>query len=212
MSGALASTGWSRGAAPRGSRRGRWGRRGQRVLAASLLGPLAAALLAAAGPEGPGEHEVKAQFLHRFALFIEWPADAFADPKEPLVFGVLGKDPFGGALEEALRDKRIAGRGLVVKRFPELKDLEPCHVLFVSESMKSSLKEVLQAVKGKPTVTVSDLDAFAEEGGVFRFFLAEKKVRFKINLSAAERARVTISSRLLQVGEAFREPASRTAK
>lgn len=169
---------------------------------------LFAALSSRAGAQTattPTEYEVMAQFLHRFAMFLEWPKAAFADAKSPIIFGVAGDDPFGDHLEQTLKGKTIDGRPLVLKRFKDVKDIEACHVLFVSKSLKDSYKDVYTLLKNKHTVTVSDIDDFAEKGGVFRFFLADKKVRFKINLTAAVRAGVTISSRLLQVGVPFKE-------
>ena len=48
------------------------------------------------------EYELKASFLFRFTEFVEWPAGAFASREAPLRICIVGPDPFGDALDEAL--------------------------------------------------------------------------------------------------------------
>jgi len=54
----------------------------------------------ASGQElAPSEYQMKAAFLYNFAKFVEWPP-AVLRGNSTLVIGVLGDDPFDGALEE----------------------------------------------------------------------------------------------------------------
>src|ERR1700681_3665474 len=48
------------------------------------------------------EYQVKAAFLYNFAKFVDWPAEAFGSSGAPFVIGVVGDDPFGGALDQAI--------------------------------------------------------------------------------------------------------------
>src|SRR5882762_3409674 len=59
------------------------------------------------------ENQVKAVFLFNFAQFVEWPPEAFPEAQTPLVIGVLGEDPFGGFLDETVRDEKVNNRPLV---------------------------------------------------------------------------------------------------
>ena len=81
------------------------------------------------------EYAIKAAYLYQFSRYVQWPADAFANDRSPLVIGVLGTDPFGGILEEIARTKRIEGRPIVVRRFASMAEYTPCHILFVSSSV-----------------------------------------------------------------------------
>src|SRR6185295_17077931 len=58
----------------------------------------------------PSEYQVKAVFLFNFTQFVDWPAQSFADARAPFVIGVLGRDPFGSALDEAVRGETVNGR------------------------------------------------------------------------------------------------------
>jgi len=163
-------------------------------------------------PKVDTEFRVKAAYLFNFARFVEWPARAFKDQRTPYVFAVLGEDPFQEVLDETFRGKTINGRELMIKRFPSIADLEPCHVLFVGRSEKDRLANLARALEGQPVLTVSDLEGFARSGGVFRFFIEDKKVRFEVNIDAAHRAELKISAKLLQVGVIVRDPSPEEAK
>ena len=47
--------------------------------------------------------------------------------------------------------------------------------------------------------SVSDREKFAESGGVAQLILENNRMRFAINLAAAQRARLQISSKLLSL-------------
>ncbi len=158
---------------------------------------LTSASQARAQSEPPTEYQVKAAFLYNFAKFVEWPADAFPDVQSPIVLGILGDDPFGSVLDKMIYGKAANGRGFVVKRVSEDAKLRSCHILFISSSEKKHLARILEGLKGAGVLTVGDMDRFAESGGVIHLLLAENKVRFGINLTAAARARLKISSKLL---------------
>jgi hypothetical protein len=63
---------------------------------------------------------------------------------------------------------------------------------------------VLDQLRGRPILTVSDADGFAEAGGMIGLFIEDSRVRFAINLGAAESAHLTISSRLLNLARIVR--------
>ena len=56
-------------------------------------------------------------------------------------------------------------------------------------------------VAGKDILTVSDIDTFCQYGGIVGFVTENKKVRFRINVDAAKRAELQISSKLLELAE-----------
>ena len=145
------------------------------------------------------EYEIKAAFLYNFMRFVEWPPEAIPDSTAPLVIGILGTDPFGRALDQILEEALIENRPIRAVRFPRLADVDSCHVLFVSTSEDHVLSDVLQALGQRPVLTVGEAADFAVSGGMIQFVLRDSKVRFEINLAAAIRTRLKISSRLLRL-------------
>ena len=146
----------------------------------------------------PQEYKVKAAFLYNFTLFVEWPAEAFTGNDSPLTVCILGKSPFGDALD-SLRGKTVKKRKLVIRQINRVEEMGNCHVLFVSTSEKMHLPNILAAVKNQNVLTVSDMDRFAQAGGIINFITLEDKVRFEINLKAAQQSRIKISSQLLKL-------------
>jgi hypothetical protein len=147
------------------------------------------------------EYQVKAAFLFNFAQFVDWPAGAFENAHAPLVIGVIGEDPFGSYLDDIVRGEKIGSHSLEVKRFARVSDVKTCHILFVSKSESRQMDQIVGSLKNKNVLTVSDVDNFASRGGVIEFFTANNKIRFRINVSAARNASLTVSSKLLRVAE-----------
>jgi hypothetical protein len=153
----------------------------------------------ARGEQAP-EYAVKAAFLYNFAKFVEWPADAFTGPASPIVLFVYGVDPFGDALK-SLKGKTANGRPIVVRYAANLGELERCHLLFVSASSMALLPKILQATKSWSVLTVGDVDGFARDGGTINLVNEEQRIGIEINMEAAQRSRLIISSKLLALAK-----------
>lgn len=172
-------------------------RRLRRALAGGAA--LAAAL---GGFAGAGEAAVdletaiKASYLYKFAPFIQWPQAAFTTPSEPITICVAGRDPFGPALEEAIRGQRVSGRTIVVRYLENVEPETRCHILFAGEAPEQSVQEALRAVAGRPVLTVTDLSR-GVGGGMIQFVVVRGRVRFTIDAGAAGETGLAISSKLL---------------
>jgi YfiR/HmsC-like len=148
------------------------------------------------------EYQVKAAFIYNFAKFVEWPGDAFTDSAAPLHICVLGENPFGQELMRVANGKKIGGHDLLVSNLSAAHHARDCHVLFVSSSERGRIAQVLQATGGASVLTVGEPADFLRHGGIIRFVVDEGKVRFEVNLTASEKARVKISSKLLTLARA----------
>ena len=168
--------------------------------AVAALAGLAPPAPRAATPSPPREHDVKAAFLYHFAQLVEWPVGA-APPGEPFVIGVVGGDPFKGALDRALEGKSVRTHPIEVRRFATVAQLEGArvHVLFVAGD--AGLRErALDAVSAQPVLTVGESEGFAERGGMIGFRLTrDGRVGFEINARRAEQAGLRMSSQLLKL-------------
>src|SRR6185436_13387777 len=137
------------------------------------------------------------------ARFVEWPESAFENPGSDLVIGVLGKDdPFGPILDETTKDKTVDRRRLPPpKRSSEIKDLAECHVLFICRSEEKNLLRILDHLRSKPILTISEIPGFNAAGGMIEFKKKTDTVRFGINAAAARDAGLKISSKLLKLSD-----------
>jgi hypothetical protein len=167
----------------------------RRMLAATAL--VAVALLSAARAAGVPEYELKAAFLYNFAKFVEWPEETFA-ADDPIVVCVVGEDPFGGALERSLAGKTVRDRAIVLRRVATAADVRHCHIAFVNVDAHD-LPAMLRSLDDQPVLTVGDAEGFAERGGMIGFVTEDQKLRFEVNLDAAERVKLRVSSQMLKL-------------
>lgn len=145
------------------------------------------------------EYQVKAAFLLNFTRFVEWPSDAFTAPGDPVTICVVGDDPFGESLDAVVQGETVNGRRLKVHRTRDVPELrKDCHLVFVPRSTGRQ-SEILSALRGTGRLTVGEGDGFLTDGGVIRFVLDQNRVRFEINLAAAEANRLKLSSKLLRL-------------
>jgi len=158
-------------------------------------------LTAAPSVAAPSEYQLKAVFLFNFAQFVEWPAQAFAAADSPFVIAVVGEDPFGAELDTAVRGETVMGHPLEVKRYQKVRDLEPCHILFISSTKLEQLDKILTSLDRSAVLTVSDIDRAAERGAMIQFASERNRLHLRINVEAAKAAGLTLSSKLLRPAE-----------
>jgi hypothetical protein len=154
---------------------------------------------------GADEYRVKAAILFNLARFVEWPATAFPGPAAPLVICVVGTDPFGPVLDETLQGHTVGGRQTAVRRLPDV--AAGCHVVFIASSEEKRVADILERLRGSSVLTLSELDGFTEQGGTIGLSTAGDRVRFDINASAAEAARLTVSARVMALASSVRRGA-----
>jgi hypothetical protein len=148
----------------------------------------------------PSASEVKAALLYNFARYVQWPDDYLSD-SDSLVFGVYGGTGEEAILQRMLSGKSIAGKEIVVRAFQNPDELVPTHVLLIATRDLQEVRKVLDSVGSESTVTVGDMENFLKEGGVINFTRAQESVRFEINMGAAQRARLKISSALTRLAD-----------
>jgi hypothetical protein len=144
------------------------------------------------------EYDVKAAFLLNFVRFVDWSDRMRGDTDKELILGIAGEDRFGNALN-LIRGAKVKSRTLVIKNVVDSNSLINCDILFISSSEKDRLPTLMAALKDLPILTVSEIEGFAQRGGIINFIIVEKKIRFEINPDAAKQVGIHISSQLLQL-------------
>jgi hypothetical protein len=163
---------------------------------AALCTVLTAGLAAAAEKE-PLEFAVKAAYLSKFGLYVEWPNTVFSSPSSAFSLCVAGEDPFGAALDKAAADQRIGGRAIVVRRLKTIGRDSGCHILYVGGSDKRQIRQLIDAVQGSHVLIVNDTANPAPAGAIINFLITDNRVRFDIDEETAVQNGLTISSKLL---------------
>lgn len=149
------------------------------------------------GDSQPDEYRVKAAYIYHFAELVEWPPEA--RNSSTLDLCVVGEDPFHGDLESAVEGKPIGGQVIHVQHIKNSTLANHCQIIFFGKNENKQTTSLLAELRNAPVVTVGEADNFLQQGGVIRFCLVSNKIRFEINLRAAEAGRLKISSRLLSL-------------
>jgi hypothetical protein len=149
--------------------------------------------------EKASEPEVKAAFIYNFALNTEWPSSVFKDDKDAIQIAVLGSDPVAEVLEKICGTRTAQNRALKLLRWKTSKEAGSCHILFLGESQKEALEEVVAATRGVPCLLVGESEGAAKKGAVLNFFPDGGRIRFEANLEEAGRRGVKLGAKLLKI-------------
>jgi len=177
------------------------------VLLLGLVAWVSATSAASAAPSASSvtpdsERDVKAAFLYNFAKFVEWPPEVFANATSPMVLCVLDDEPLGASLRATVKGETLNNRRFEVRLLRDPFGAQTCHILFVGPAEKGRLPEILAALRGTGVLTVGGGSDFLGRGGMIRLFLEQHRVRFDINLDAAEQSHLKLSSKLLRLARA----------
>lgn len=168
------------------------------------LALIATCLYAPASASSGTELRVQAAFLFNFAKFVSWPEKKFAAPGSPIDLCVLEDDPITPVLEETVHGKLIGLRTLVVRRSKTSADWSRCHIAFINIEDAARVAAVFENLSGHSVLTVHQ-SGRSLHGGVIRFYVEDRKMRFEINAAAAEREAVQLSAKLMSVAAVVRE-------
>ena len=145
------------------------------------------------------EYELKAVLIYKVAKFVRWPEGTFPAAGSNLHLCVLGHDDFGPSLD-AMTGQKLQGQVVSVERLPGNPPLAVnCQIIFVSRSESANLPALLGSLASQPVLTISDIEGFANQGGMIELATTDSKIHFQINPAASRRAGLEIGAQLLQL-------------
>ena len=143
------------------------------------------------------EYRLKAALIYKLTRFVEWPEGEF--DHDAFDVCLLGHDSFGGALD-ALEGRKVRSLRIRIRRFVQSESVSAsCRILFISDSKRPFLENILNALSHRPTLTIGDMRGFAEKGGIIEFVQEGKRLGFKINLAQANAAGLRLAAPLLEL-------------
>lgn len=157
------------------------------LAALALIALLPARLLA----QDVSEYGMKAVLFYRLSQFVYWPGGA--PPPKPTILCVVGKNPFGSALNQI-----DGGNPNIEVRLTPV-DLSVCHLLFIPRSESVSLAFWLERSASKQLVTVSDIAGFARAGGMIELPLDGARIGIVLNRRAAQNRGFEFNAQLLRL-------------
>jgi hypothetical protein len=151
------------------------------------------------------EYKLKAAILYHLTQFVEWPDSAKLDRTTPILLCILGQDPFGDSIASSIPKETDTGRPLVIRHLRSSTEFQGCQILYISSSERKNAVHIFLTLGGSSILTVGEMTQFASHGGIVQFSIEDRHVRFAINLDAASRAGLKISSKLLVLAQIVRD-------
>lgn len=150
------------------------------------------------------ELSIKAAYLFRFAAYVEWPDESFADPDTPLTIAVFGSAKLADELRAITARRTVHGRDVAVRRIGESQSLDGVHIVFAGDADGEQLDRLAAEARKHAALLVTDAGDALDRGSVINFRAMDQRIRFEISLDAADTNRLRLSSRLLAVAEHVR--------
>jgi hypothetical protein len=144
------------------------------------------------------EYHLKAAVVSKFPEFVEWPTHAL-DQRRTIDLCVARPNPFGRMLAQLIAGESLRGRAMVTREVSNGSDLESCHLLFVPRGSNTDTRVLLSRADELHLLTVGESPRFLDDGGVINLNLIEGRIRFEVDMTAATRAGVRLSSQLLRL-------------
>lgn len=150
------------------------------------------------------DYKLKAAYIYQFTKFTHWPKSAFEDVNASIHICVLGKNPFGNSLK-SFSGRKSQNRNLQVEYYKLIENVDNCHVVYISKSEQNKLPVILKHLSKVPVLSVSDIENFAQRGGIVGFVAKKRKVGIEINVGSSRLADLSLSSKLLEVAKLIDE-------
>lgn len=171
------------------------------------LGPLVAALLLGVGACRPAlaldAHPLKAAVVFNLLGFVQWPGESDLPPMTPLRLCAERGGPLWPHLL-ALNDRVVRQFRLVLRELPGADNGPPCDVLLV-EREGGARRLPARTGPPSPVLLIGDAEGGAEPGVVIALQMRGDRVAFDIDLAAARRSSLQVSSKLLRLARSVRE-------
>lgn len=147
------------------------------------------------------EYEVKAAYIFSFVKFIDWK-NAKINNQDTVVLGIYKNDPFGVTIEDIMNGRTSKGKHWKIIRIDNVKQVDKCNLVFVSEVSKYDLNLLLKRIQNKPIISIGDgISDFCEIGGMINFTSQYSANQFEINNKLANKNGIIINPKLLKLAK-----------
>ena len=142
------------------------------------------------------EYDVKIGFIYNFAKFVTWPQEVVDRDPTLMVICYVADDPSIKVFQK-LEGKAIRDRVIKVIAFQDETSIAQSQIIFFATQNKDLIQKILEQAKGRGILTIGETEGFTQWGGVINFFEELNRLRFKVNLAAARREGLKMSSQIL---------------
>ncbi len=149
-------------------------------------------------PRGDTNARIKSVFIYNFTRYIEWPETARGGNFIINVFG--SNTALVAELNNMAKTKTVGTQKIEIRNTTSLDAVGSSHILFVCGDNTTPFSEILNKVKGKNVLIVTEKPGFARQGSAINFVIVQNKQKFELNKNNAEKYNLKVSTTLVQLG------------
>lgn len=150
------------------------------------------------------EYEIRAAMLINLTKFIDWPAWKMDSSHPQLVICILGSDSIGSIAERYAQNQIVSGKPLQVRTISSVDTAASCNLLYVGVGEQKHVNPAVNELAKNGVLTVSESSNSTLPDQVIGLPTLNDQVHIDINLGAAQRTGLTISSKLLRLATVSR--------
>ena len=143
------------------------------------------------------EDKFKAFYLYNFTRYIEWPNET---SQGDFKIGVVGDENFRNIADGVLSTKTVGSKPIVVKKCNLQDEIKDCHIVYIPESQKSKINEILAAIAGENILVITEAGNMTQKGSAINFIVKNGKLAFEIKKDNISKYGLSLDSRLLDLG------------
>ena len=171
-----------------------------RLASALFLGACAWLLLSSYRMVEPDINaKVKVLFLYQISKYVMWPVEP---SQNGFTIGLYGEYPeLLSELNKLAAEKKRGDQPYVIIQYKQLSEIKSCHVLYLTPESDGEISKVLEKLKGKNTLLVTDKDGMIKKGACINFFYEDNKQRFEVSNENVKQQGLKISTKLSSIAK-----------
>ncbi|WP_291327519.1 YfiR family protein [Desulfovibrio sp. UCD-KL4C] len=135
--------------------------------------------------------QLRALFIKKIPKYVLWPEQSNVKKNVEYTVAAIDKE------ELAPYFSKLGPYKLV--RWPT----DSCHVLFIDSLNPRVIAAIIKQVQNKPILTIGQNSDFLRMGGIINLVESGSRMKLQVNICAAHKAGLSISSKLLKLSEIF---------
>ncbi|WP_031485058.1 YfiR family protein [Maridesulfovibrio frigidus] len=135
--------------------------------------------------------QLRALFIKKIPKYVLWPEQANPTDGKPYTVATIDKDELIPYFNTPNAFKLV--------RWPSA----DCQVLFLDSKNPRVIAAILQRVKDDPILTIGQNPDFLRMGGIINLVKSGSRMKLQVNICAARKAGLTISSKLLKLSDIY---------
>lgn len=153
----------------------------------------------ARGAPQQDEREARSTYVFKLVKYVEWPAG-----RKEILIAYIGDAESGAVMQKALSGRSSGEHTIRVLVMPAEAELTRCSVVYFAETKHGNARKLLDRLREVNALTIGENEAFVRDGGIVALVKAEGHIQIQVNLEAAQRAGVRISSHVLSLATIVR--------